>query len=68
MSQLSLPTTIAFLLYVIIVLAIGIYAYSKTKDATDYFLGGRKLSPLVAAIFTVPSSSISMVVPVSSVS
>ncbi|MFT7368689.1 MAG: sodium/proline symporter, partial [Oceanospirillaceae bacterium] len=50
MSQLSLPTTIAFLLYVIIVLAIGIYAYSKTKDATDYFLGGRKLSPLVAAI------------------
>ncbi|MDG1080877.1 MAG: sodium/proline symporter PutP [Porticoccaceae bacterium] len=50
MSQLSLPTTIAFLLYVTIVLAIGIYAYSKTKDASDYFLGGRKLSPLVAAI------------------
>jgi sodium/proline symporter len=50
MSQLSLPTTIAFLIYVIIVLAIGIYAYSKTKDASDYFLGGRKLSPLVAAI------------------
>ncbi len=50
MSQLSLPTTVAFLLYVIIVLAIGVYAYTKTKDASDYFLGGRKLSPLVSAI------------------
>jgi len=45
MSQLSLPTTVAFLLYVIIVLAIGVYAYTKTKDASDYFLGGRRLSP-----------------------
>ncbi len=50
MSQLSLPTIIAFLLYIAVVLAIGVYAYTKTKEASDYFLGGRKLSPLVAAV------------------
>ena len=33
-----------------IVLSIGVYAYLKTKNATDYFLGGRELSPTVTAI------------------
>ena len=50
MSQLPLSTTIAFLFYVIVVLAIGVYAYTQTKGASDYFLGGRKLSPLVSAV------------------
>ena len=31
-------------------LAIGFYAYVRTKSAGDYFLGGRQLSPTVAAI------------------
>lgn len=50
MSQLSLPTTIAFLIYISIVLGIGFYAYIQTKSASDYFLGGRQLSPAVSAI------------------
>ena len=50
MSQISAPTIIAFLIYVSIVLAIGFYAYVRTKSAGDYFLGGRQLSPTVAAI------------------
>lgn len=50
MSELSAPTVIAFVVYVGIVLAIGVYAYLRTKSATDYFLGGRNLSPAVSAI------------------
>jgi sodium/proline symporter len=50
MSNLPMSTTMAFLLYVAIVLAIGFYAYLRTKNATDYFLGGRNLSPTVSAI------------------
>ena len=50
MSQLSFPTTVAFLIYISIVLGIGFYAYIRTKSATDYFLGGRQLSPAVSAI------------------
>ncbi len=50
MAELSISTTVAFLIYVLVVLAIGFYAYIKTKDATDYFLGGRGLSPAVSAI------------------
>ena len=50
MSDLSLPTLIAFVIYVAIVLGIGFYAYIRTKNASDYFLGGRNLSPAVSAI------------------
>lgn len=50
MSQLSLPTLIAFLIYVGIVLGIGFYAYARTRNSGDYFLGGRQLSPTVSAI------------------
>ena len=50
MSELSLPTIMAFIIYVTIVLAIGFYAYVRTKNASDYFLGGRNLSPAVSAI------------------
>jgi sodium/proline symporter len=45
-----MSTVVAFLAYVAIVLSIGFYAYLKTKNATDYFLGGRELSPAVSAI------------------
>ena len=50
MSELSVSTIVAFLAYVAIVLSIGVYAYLKTKNAKDYFLGGRELSPTVTAI------------------
>ena len=50
MSELSTSTIVAFMAYVAIVLSIGFYAYLKTKNASDYFLGGRELSPAVSAI------------------
>ena len=50
MPDLSFSTIVAFMAYVAIVLSIGFYAYLRTKNATDYFLGGRELSPSVSAI------------------
>ncbi len=50
MPDLSISTIVAFMAYVAIVLSIGFYAYFRTKNATDYFLGGRELSPSVSAI------------------
>jgi sodium/proline symporter len=50
MSDLSMPSIIAFGAYIATVLAIGVYAYVRTKNASDYFLGGRNLSPAVSAI------------------
>ncbi|MCV6625574.1 MAG: sodium/proline symporter PutP [Cellvibrionaceae bacterium] len=39
-----------FLLYLLIILGIGYYAWRRTQNAGDYFLGGRQLSPFVAAL------------------
>ena len=41
---------VSFAFYLIVVLMIGFYAYQKTQDATDYFLGGRNLPAWVAAL------------------
>ena len=50
MSDLSVPTLIAFVSYIAIVMAIGFVAYLKTNNVSDYFLGGRRLTPAVSAI------------------
>lgn len=41
---------IAFGLYFVVMLAIGASFYRKTKNSSDYFLGGRKLGGWVAAM------------------
>lgn len=41
---------LTFIAYLALILAIGVYAYRRTKDASDYFLGGRSLPPAVAAL------------------
>ena len=43
---------LAFVLYFVIVLMIGIYFFVKSKstDEKDYFLGGRKMGPWVTAM------------------
>jgi len=43
---------IVFILYFVVVLAIGIYFFFRTKNGgeKDYFLGGRKMSGFVAAL------------------
>ncbi|MCK7597581.1 sodium/proline symporter PutP [Microbulbifer sp. CAU 1566] len=41
---------LTFIAYLALILAIGVYAYQRTKNASDYFLGGRSLPPAVAAL------------------
>ena len=41
---------LTFIAYLAFILLIGVYAYQRTKDASDYFLGGRSLPPAVAAL------------------
>ena len=47
---MSLPTAIAFLIYLVGMLAIGIMAARMTKNVNDYVLGGRRLSAGVTAL------------------
>jgi sodium/proline symporter len=48
---LALGTIISLTLYFIVMLGIGLYAYRKsTSDVAGYMLGGRSLSPSVAAL------------------
>lgn len=46
----SFAITTTFIVYLILMLSIGIYAYLRTKNSTDYFLGGRGLGPWPAAL------------------
>ncbi|MGL5247698.1 MAG: sodium:solute symporter family transporter, partial [Brooklawnia sp.] len=41
---------IAIAVYFAAMIAIGLWANLRTKDLTDYMLGGRNLSPMVAAL------------------
>lgn len=38
-----------FVVYLFLMLAIGYYAYMRTSNSSDYFLGGRSLGPWPAA-------------------
>lgn len=46
----SFAITITFILYLVLMLVIGTLAYYKTKNSSDYFLGGRSLGPWPAAL------------------
>ncbi|MDE1513905.1 MAG: sodium/proline symporter PutP [Vibrio sp.] len=46
----SFAITTTFIVYLILMLTIGVYAYQRTKNSTDYFLGGRSLGPWPAAL------------------
>ncbi|MEZ8825469.1 sodium/proline symporter PutP [Vibrio amylolyticus] len=46
----SFAITTTFIAYLIMMMAIGIIAYQRTKNSTDYFLGGRSLGPWPAAL------------------
>ncbi|AZS50456.1 sodium/proline symporter PutP [Entomomonas moraniae] len=43
-------TTVTFVLYIILMILIGLYAYRSTKNFDDYILGGRSLGSLVTAL------------------
>lgn len=50
MIENSLTISFTFIAYLILMVAIGIYAYKKTASSSDYFLGGRSLGPWPAAL------------------
>lgn len=50
MTDSSYAVSITFIVYLVLMLGIGVYAYLKTKNSEDYFLGGRSLGPWPAAL------------------
>lgn len=44
------PVFISFAAYMLVMIGIGIYFYFKTKDLSDFVLGGRSLGPGVTAL------------------
>jgi sodium/proline symporter len=46
----SFAITSTFIVYLVLMLAIGVFAYLRTKNSEDYFLGGRSLGPWPAAL------------------
>jgi sodium/proline symporter len=53
-AQVILATLVA---YKVALVAFGLWGQRRTRDGEDFFLGGRKLGPLVAAISASASSS-----------
>lgn len=41
---------LAIVIYMVVMLGIGWYAFVKTSNLTDYMLGGRSLGPAVTAL------------------
>lgn len=50
MIEQQLAVGITFFIYLAMMLGIGIWAYLKTSDLSDYLLGGRNLGPLPSAL------------------
>ena len=48
--KFNVYTVIAFVLYAVVILAIGIWGFLKAKGIKDYFLGGRQLGSWTTAI------------------
>jgi sodium/proline symporter len=48
---------LTLIVYMAVLLVIGLLAQRRTKDGADFFLGGRRLGPLVAAVGASASSS-----------
>jgi len=53
--ETAILVTLVF--YKLVLLGIGFFAKQKNKSGEDFFLGGRQLSPTVAAISASASSS-----------
>jgi sodium/proline symporter len=47
---MSTATLVTFLLYFVVVLAVGLYGCRKNKNIEDYLLGGRRMGALATAI------------------
>ena len=53
----TLSILITLIVYKVILICIGVWANKRTHSTSDYFLGGRKLGPWVAALSASASSS-----------
>jgi len=50
MVDANAAVTVTFFVYLLLMLAIGLWAYRRTQDSSGYFLGGRRLGPVPAAL------------------
>lgn len=50
MTNAEICSIVAIVLYLLGMLAVGAYYSKKNKNSTDFYLGGRKLGPLVTAM------------------
>ncbi|GGW71824.1 sodium/proline symporter PutP [Streptomyces xantholiticus] len=50
MFNLSAPIVTTFVVYALAMIGTGVWAYTRTRSFADFALGGRRLSPLVAAL------------------
>ncbi len=50
MVESNLTIIVIFVLYLLMMLAIGLWAYKRTSNTEDYFLGGRKLGSWVVSL------------------
>lgn len=48
--SLEFPVLASFVIYLVLIMAIGVVAYQRTRNLGDYILGGRRLGPLVTAL------------------
>ena len=48
--MIAVPVLVTFSAYLILMLAIGYWAYKATNSVDDYILGGRKMGPAVTAL------------------
>ena len=48
--DISVPTIVTFIVYLVVMLGIGFLFYKLTNNLSDYVLGGRKLNGPVAAL------------------
>ncbi len=46
----TFATIMTFVVYLAMMLMIGLWAWKRTSDSADYFLGGRSLGPWPAAL------------------
>ncbi|GAA1182618.1 sodium/proline symporter [Nesterenkonia xinjiangensis] len=51
------PTVLAFTLYFVVVLIIGVWAYRKNSEMSDFAIGGRRLGTFVTAVSAKASDS-----------
>jgi sodium/proline symporter len=57
MNPAAVAILVTLVTYKVILIGIGIFAQRRTADGVDFFLGGRRLGPVVAAVSASASSS-----------